>query len=85
MAEPPNGSRTRSRRRVQSERASAIIATGFTVGCIDSASSRPSPKPAKPRQDQTLLRLRPRMPSSTVLNCCPARARKRSTSSCCER
>ena len=44
MPEPAKPSSTRSPRREQSRIASATIRTGFTVGCIASASSRSVPK-----------------------------------------
>lgn len=43
LAEPPNASSTISPRREQSRSASAIIATGLTVGCMASSSERLAP------------------------------------------
>ena len=42
VPEPPNGSSTSSPRFEQSRMASATSATGLTVGCIASSSSRPA-------------------------------------------
>src|SRR5262249_3380832 len=44
VPEPPNGSSTRSPRRLQSLIASATSATGLTVGCKTSSSRRPARK-----------------------------------------
>src|SRR6516225_2450044 len=59
VPEPANGSRTMPWRREQSLMASATRATGLTVGCMASSSSRPRRIDVMPAYSHTLVRLRP--------------------------
>ena len=58
----------------QSIKASTTMATGFTVGCMASALSRPCPKLLKPGYFQTFVRCRPLAPSPKLLMGLPGAA-----------